>query len=66
MRLLADQLRRPGRLAHRPVWLNPHGGKPWYQPAQKGMVAALPHVDSFVAGHSLSAFEETLEVIPRA
>jgi hypothetical protein len=27
------------------------------------MAAALPHVDAFVAGHSVSAFEEVLRVI---
>lgn len=64
--LLATQVRRLGRLAHRLVWLNPHRGKPGYQPVQKGIVAALPHVDYFVAGHSLNAFEEALEVIRHA
>ena len=28
-----------------------------------GMAAALPHVDEFVAGHSVAAFEEVLRVI---
>jgi hypothetical protein len=26
----------------------------------------LPHVDDFVAGHSVAAFEQVLEVIARA
>jgi uncharacterized protein with von Willebrand factor type A (vWA) domain len=30
------------------------------------MAAALPHVDSFVAGHSLAAFEELLGVVAAA
>ena len=29
-------------------------------------MAALPHVDDFVAGHSLAAFEELTEVVARA
>jgi hypothetical protein len=29
-------------------------------------VAALPHVDDFVAGHSMAAFEELVEVVGRA
>ena len=29
-------------------------------------MAALPHVDDFVAGHSLAAFEELMEVVARA
>ena len=31
-----------------------------------GMVAALPSVDAFVAGHSMAAFEELTEVIQHA
>jgi uncharacterized protein with von Willebrand factor type A (vWA) domain len=27
------------------------------------MAAALPHVDTFVSGHSLAAFDEVLEAI---
>jgi uncharacterized protein with von Willebrand factor type A (vWA) domain len=34
-----------------------------YQPMQSGIVAVLPHLDEFVAGHSLAAFEELLNVI---
>jgi hypothetical protein len=30
------------------------------------MVAALPYVDDFIAGHSMAAFEEALDVIARA
>jgi uncharacterized protein with von Willebrand factor type A (vWA) domain len=48
------------------VWVNPHRGKPGYQPVQQGIVAALPHVDDFVAGHSMAAFEELVEVVGRA
>ena len=54
------------RLAHRVVWVNPHRGKAGYEPVQRGIVAALPHVDDFVAGHSLAAFEELTEVVARA
>ena len=56
--LLASRCERLRRLAHRVVWVNPHRGKAGYQPVQRGIVAALPHVDDFVAGHSLAAFEE--------
>ena len=45
------------------VWVNPHRGKAGYLPVQAGIVAVLPHVDDFVAGHSLAAFEELLEVV---
>jgi hypothetical protein len=48
------------------VWVNPHRGKDGYEPVQQGVVAALPHVDDFVAGHSLATFAQVLEVVARA
>ncbi|HEY3534327.1 MAG TPA: VWA domain-containing protein [Pedococcus sp.] len=63
---LGEQMRRLRALAHRVVWVNPHRGKPGYEPVQQGIVAALPHVDHFVAGHSMAAFEELVEVVGRA
>ncbi len=64
--LLAEQMRRLASVAHHVVWVNPHRGKAGYAPVQSGIVAVLPHVDDFVAGHSLAAFGEVLEVIGRA
>jgi uncharacterized protein with von Willebrand factor type A (vWA) domain len=64
--LLGEQMARLHRLAHRVVWVNPHKGAEGYRPVQTGMAAALPHVDDFVAGHSLAAFHEVLEVMRRA
>jgi hypothetical protein len=64
--LLAEQMARLHRLAHRVVWVNPHRGKAGYRPVQGGIVAALPYVDDFVAGHSLATFAELLEVVARA
>ncbi len=64
--LLAEQMSRLRRLAHRVVWVNPHRGKEGYQPVQAGIVAALPHCDDFVAGHSLATFEELLDVVAGA
>lgn len=63
---LGEQMRQLRSLAHRVVWVNPHRGKVGYLPVQSGILAALPHVDDFVAGHSLAAFEEVLEVVSRA
>ncbi|WP_134773418.1 vWA domain-containing protein [Ornithinimicrobium flavum] len=60
---LGEQVRRLRSLAHRVVWVNPHRGKAGYLPVQAGIVACLPHVDDFVAGHSLAAFEEMLAVV---
>ncbi len=64
--LLAEQMRRLHRIAHRVVWVNPHRGKSGYEPVQQGVVAALPFCDDFVAGHSLAAFAEVARVIGRA
>jgi uncharacterized protein with von Willebrand factor type A (vWA) domain len=64
--LLGEQMRRLHALAHRVVWVNPHAGKAGYEPVQQGIVAALPHVDDFLAGHSLATFAELAEVVGRA
>ena len=64
--LLGEQMARLRRLAHAVVWVNPHKGREGYQPLTGGMQAALPWIDSFVAGHSLAAFEELSGVIQHA
>lgn len=64
--LLSQQMRRLHALAHKVVWVNPHVGKDGYQPVQQGIVAALAHVDEFVAGHSLATFAELIEVVADA
>ncbi len=64
--LLAEQVERLHRVAHRVVWVNPHRGKAGYAPVQQGVLAVLPHVDDFVAGHSLATYTELCEVIGRA
>jgi uncharacterized protein with von Willebrand factor type A (vWA) domain len=63
---LEQQMERLNRLAYRLVWVNPHRGKDGYAPLAGGMAAALPYCDDFVAGHSLGALEELVEVIARA
>ncbi|MGL5927309.1 MAG: vWA domain-containing protein [Dermatophilaceae bacterium] len=63
---LGEQVRRLRAVARRVVWVNPHRGKAGYEPVQGGIMAVLPHVDDFVAGHSMAAFEELTEVVARA
>ncbi|CAN5300273.1 VWA domain-containing protein [soil metagenome] len=58
--LLGEQVRRLRAVAHRVVWVNPHRGKDGYEAVQAGIVAVLPHVDDFVAGHSLATFEDLM------
>jgi uncharacterized protein len=55
--LLAAQMARLGRLAHKVIWVNPLAGDIRYQPLARGMAAALPHVDVFMPGHNLASVE---------
>ena len=61
--LLGEQMARLSRLAHRVVWANPRKAAPGYAPLAAGMAAALPHVDDFVEGHSLAAYEHLAAVV---
>lgn len=62
--LLAQQMARLHRLAHTVVWLNPLKGDSRYAPVARGMRAALPHVDVFLAGHNLASLEELAALLP--
>jgi uncharacterized protein len=64
--LLAGQVARLSRLAHRLIWVNPLKGSPRYEPLARGMAAALPHLDVFVAGHNLASLEALCEVLEGA
>jgi hypothetical protein len=61
--LLAAQMRRLRRLTHRVVWVNPLKGSARYEPAARGMAAALPSVDVFLPGHNLESLEELGRVL---
>jgi uncharacterized protein len=61
--VLGEQVARLSRLAHRVVWSNPRKARPGYEPLAGGMAAALPYVDEFVEGHSLSALERLARVV---
>jgi uncharacterized protein with von Willebrand factor type A (vWA) domain len=63
--VLAEQMARLQRVAHKVVWVNPLKVTPGYAPLARGMAAALPYVDDFVEGHSVVALEELAEVISR-
>jgi uncharacterized protein with von Willebrand factor type A (vWA) domain len=64
--LLAGQVARLSRLAHRLIWVNPLKGSPRYEPLARGMAAAMPHLDVFVAGHNLASLEALCEVLQDA
>ena len=46
------------RSAHRLIWLNPLLGSEGYEPLTRGMAAALPHTDDFLAAHNLQALDD--------
>jgi uncharacterized protein with von Willebrand factor type A (vWA) domain len=62
-RLVGIQMERLARLAHRIVWVNPRRGASAFSVEAGGMVAALPHVDAFVSGHSFQALGEVVAAI---
>jgi uncharacterized protein len=55
---LATEMAHLRRCAHEVVWLNPLKAQPGYEPLTRGMVAALPHVDAFLAGNTVRSLEE--------
>jgi uncharacterized protein with von Willebrand factor type A (vWA) domain len=59
-------MRQLARLAHRVVWVSPHRGRPGFEPRVAGLAAALPYVDTLVAGHSLASFERLADSLRRA
>jgi uncharacterized protein with von Willebrand factor type A (vWA) domain len=61
--LLAEQMARLRRLAHRVIWVNPRKAAPGFAPLAGGMAAALPHVDTFIEGHSARAVQGLLDAI---
>ena len=63
--VLAAEMAKLSRLAHRVVWINPLKGDPRYEPLARGMSAALPFVDEFLAGHDLSSLEGLAAVLPQ-
>jgi uncharacterized protein len=60
---LAAEIARLGRCAHSLVWLNPLKAHPGYEPLTRGMQAALPHVDHFLAGNSLASLADLAELM---
>ena len=61
--LVGREMERLARLAHRIVWVNPRVGASAFSVRAGGMVAALPHCDALVSGHSFQALGEVVEAI---
>jgi uncharacterized protein with von Willebrand factor type A (vWA) domain len=61
--LLAEEMARLRRSAHRVVWLNPLAAHPEYAPLTRGMQAALPHTDHLLAGNSVASLDDLAEIL---
>jgi uncharacterized protein with von Willebrand factor type A (vWA) domain len=63
---LADEMARLRRCAHSLIWLNPLKAHPGYEPLTRGMQAALPHVDHFLSGNSISSLAHLADLMQGA
>jgi uncharacterized protein with von Willebrand factor type A (vWA) domain len=61
--VLAAEMARLRRCAHRVLWLNPLAADPRYEPLTRGMQAALPHVDHLLPGNSIASLEALAELM---
>jgi uncharacterized protein with von Willebrand factor type A (vWA) domain len=61
--LVAREMERLRRVAHRIVWVNPRVAGRAFSAQAGGMAAALPHCDALVSGHSFDALGEVTEAI---
>jgi uncharacterized protein with von Willebrand factor type A (vWA) domain len=51
------------RTVRRIVWLNPRKSDPAFEPLVRGMLAAMPFVDTFLSGHNLRSLDTVAAVI---
>jgi uncharacterized protein with von Willebrand factor type A (vWA) domain len=61
--LVAREMERLSRMAHRIIWVNPRAAARDFVPKAAGMVAALPYLDALVSGESLAALEQVVIAI---
>ena len=61
--VLALEIARLRRSAHRLVWLNPLAAHPEFAPLTRGMRAAIPHTDELLAGNSLASLEQLAVIL---
>lgn len=65
--VLSQEMERLRRTVHRLIWVNPLASREGFSPETRGMKAALPHVDDFLAGGRLSdlaTLVSLLETLP--
>lgn len=61
--LLAAQMARIRRLAHRVIWLNPRTAEPGFAPRVGGMAAALPFCDLLLPAHTMNELTKAVAFI---
>jgi uncharacterized protein with von Willebrand factor type A (vWA) domain len=61
--LVGREMERLRRVAHRIVWVNPRVSARGFEARAGGLVAALPHCDALVSGHTLEALDEVVDAI---
>ncbi len=64
--VLGEQMERLHRVTHELIWVNPLKASPGYAPLAAGMAAALPHVDTFIAGNNYRRLVDLAAVIAGA
>ncbi len=62
---LGRQMHRLRLVARQVIWVNPLKAADRYEPLARGMAAALPSVDHFLSGHSLSSLVELVDLLYR-
>ncbi|MCY4301471.1 MAG: VWA domain-containing protein [Aestuariivita sp.] len=63
--LLEREMERLHLSARRLIWVNPLLRWEGFAPKAQGILAMLPHVDSFRAGHSIASLEDLADTISR-
>ncbi len=61
--VLSQEMERLRRTVHRLIWVNPLASRKGFSPETRGMKAALPHVDDFLAGGRLSDLATLVELL---
>jgi uncharacterized protein with von Willebrand factor type A (vWA) domain len=59
--VLGEEIARLQRSSRRLIWLNPLLGSVDYQPLTRGIQAALPYIDDFLAVHNLASLSDLAE-----
>ncbi len=62
---LAREMAVLKRRAYRVIWMNPLRGHGGYEPLARGMAAALPYVDHFLAANTIEAMERLKRTLAR-